>query len=1036
MKFDHIYCVIFATAATSISLLSSCSDDTWDNDDNVRADGAHAISYSSSWVNSTPSSGLKARPLNLNAQKYCDFRADQLDDAEAGYLLTAVEDHIDNPHIGKQELTDEELVAQSRGTMLTKDNLVSNYKRMGMYAYVYPSESTFDQAVAAGDARQYITDGELSISNSGGSLSLKPSQTYYWVKDSYNISFFGILPTVQDFYGVGNTIPTTDPAYNVDLSSGRPRISVNVAESIGWQKDLMCSMSSYVGDGSDNNYVAEMPLKHILSAVKVKLGAGFADRVITGIKFTNVKVKGTYDVGSSAGWTLDNAAVADRSATFVASRQVTELTDDNVFMMLPQTIGDGNKLVVTAYDSNLGTEITFTYSFSNSTAAAWEMGKTYTYLLSTDSKLVEYVLEPEFDEINFSYNGTPAGDGDVVDGRDTGYTRIKSYKVTTETGKATTYEELAWTAEITDGASVVASYPKSSSDASAISGATNGDYNRQFRPTMTVQNGTEKSSNDAQQFAKRAATKTLGTQANPLDLSYYKSDGTPWSAAEGTRFTSNCYMINYPGYYEIPVVTGPAINQNEDATSTFILETSGTGATGTLVGYNEKALKSGWIQYWTGASGEYNYYPASNNKDEINGTTRDTYIVWQDTPGSVELTYNYTRKEVGSTSASQMYFIRFNVPANAKPGNTVIAVRNRNNQVLWSYHIWVTSYTTDSTFTAQPNADYSSPDTPVKFLKVPLGYVEEDYTVYDAREAKLQITQAESGQKKAITLKQKYHECRPQSCCYYQWGRKDPFPGGKIYETGHLNHDDSYSLTSAEKSITSDIGLTGVDYASATKLICSGILYPGTFFTGYTQPAAPNLYFDHWGCLNNTVAEIQGSVLIHYTTTDAGSSSRKTVYDPCPPGFKVPPIYAFPQFTIDGKNHTSTYHPLVKERSEEETLYNTIANTPYKSHEDFVNNLGFEFYANRMATDGTKSGALYKLHAFGLRACDTGKLEKLGTDCFYWSCTRWVSGLLSTNTRIYYLHCGYSGGGSTFAPSECNTNTYGMPVLPMFSTSL
>jgi hypothetical protein len=1051
MKLNHIHCVICATAVAAV-LLSSCSDDTWDNDD-VRTDTTHAISYSSSWVNSTPSSGLKIRKLSRQQQsvnKYCDFRADHLDEASEGYLLTAVEDHIDNSHIGKQIPTDEELIAQSRGTMLTKDNIADNHKTMSMYAYYHPSDATFEEAFASGDATPYITDAVLNITKSDDNLKLSSSTDYYWLIGDKKLTFFGILPTLKEFYGTTNVTITDESAYNIDLTTGRPRISVNVANSIGWQKDILCSTSTYDGDGKANGYTAEMPMKHIMAAVKVKLGTGFANRYITGITFTNVKLKGTYVVGSSGGWTIDNNTVGDRSATFVATKAVTELTDDNVFMMLPQEIGDNNQLNITVYDTTTSSEKTYTYSFSNSTAANWEMGKTYTYLLSTEDRLVEYVLEPEFDEINFSYNGTPAGDGDIVDNRDTGYTRIKSYKVVTAVGQDPVYTEVPWTATITSGSSVVASYPKSSADADVYTSTTDGDYNRQFRPMMTVQQGTAMPSNDAQQFAKRAATKTLGTKDEPLDLTYYKSDGTHWSTEEGNRFSSNCYMINYPGYYEIPIICGPAVNQDKDDESTFILGTSNQtgdytnlGYLNNLVNFNEETLKSGWIQYWTGVSGQENYYPANNGDGESGA--RDTYIEWTDSPGSVELTYNYTRKVlVGSYWTgyrSSYYLLRFHVPENAKPGNTVISIRNPEDKVLWSYHIWVTSYTTDSTFVAQPNSQYVDPSTSVKFLKVPLGYVEDDYTVYQAREAKMLITQETSGKTREITLKQDYHECRPQSCCYYQWGRKDPFPGAKLYETGHLNHDDSYTIGYEEKTITSDVARyqNGIDYAAATEIVSSGILYPLTFFTGFQQPKAPNHYFDLWGCLlNYSKAEntLKDGTLVHYTNTPHGSSSHKTVYDPCPPGFKVPPIYAMPQFTIDGKNHTSTYHPLVKDISEEAELYNTIANTPYKSHDEFINNLGYEFYANRMAEDGTKSGPIYKLHAFGLRSCTDGSISGLGTHCYYWSCTRWVSGYEAVNTRIYYSHCGYSDGGSVFSPSECNTNTYGMPVLPMFSTTL
>jgi hypothetical protein len=1021
-------------------LFWSCSDDPISGKIDP---GDNTIKFSA-WLKASEAQSRTANSKNI----YSRFDAYHLDNSDM-YLCAAVEPKIDS----KEEVDTTASNVLSRGTLVDESNITSIYQRASILAYGYDNTTyaTYDFAYEHGGLVQYINNAYLKPSKSGETLTWTSSPTLYWTSKKNSLVFYMFMPTVADFYGT-EAIPTTDAPYVANTAADTPpTITYHTPEDVTKQKDIMCASSAVlVGDGSTCGQEVYLPVYHATAALSIKLStSGFANKAIRKITIKNIITKGTHYVGSSA-WDVSSTR-EDRSVEFSAN-DVNELTGANVMMLIPQTLTTGNSLEITVVDKTTGAEKNYSMTFTDETAVELNMGETTHLVLSATAEDVTYVLAPEFTEINFSYNGTPAGDGDAAtDGRtDLGYTRLKSYKMTTSgsgTNIETKYEAVAWTGTVSSNSAIVSEYPKSNTDgATAISGAADGDYNFQFKPKLTVQAGTTKPSNDAQQFAKRAAAKTLGTKDEPLDLTYYKSDGTHWTTAEGNRFSSNCYMINYPGWYEIPIICGPTINKDTDMENTFILGTNkqntddgytNYGYLNNFVNYNEDPLISGWIQYWATNGDKTKYYPKAND-----GTTQDTYIEWTDTPGSVELTYNYTRKVWAGTwpnYASSYYLLRFHVPSNAKPGNTVISVRNTNDQVLWSYHIWVTSYTTDSTFTAQPNEMYSDPNTPVKFLKVPLGYVEEDYNVYPAREAKLLITQAESGKTAEITLKQDYHECRPQSCCYYQWGRKDPFPGGLLYETGHLNHDDSYTIGYKEKTITSDVDRykNGIDYAPATTLVSSGILYPLTFFTGFQQPAAPNHYFDLWGCLLNKVAESSyGGGLIHYTTSAAGSSSRKAAYDPCPPSFKVPPVYAMPQFTKDGKNHTSTYDPLVKELSEEEELYNTIANTPYKTHEDFINNLGFEFYGNRMAEDGTKSGDLYKLHAFGMRSCSDGSITGLGQHCYYWTCTRWVAGTGATNTRIYYLHCGYSGGGSTFAPSECNTNTYGMPVLPMFAPDL
>lgn len=61
----------------------------------------------------------------------------------------------------------------------------------------------------------------------------------------------------------------------------------------------------------------------------------------------------------------------------------------------------------------------------------------------------------------------------------------------------------------------------------------------------------------------------------------------------------------------------------------------------------------------------------------------------------------------------------------------------------------------------------------------------------------------------------------------------------------------------------------------------------------------------------------------------------KTIYDPSPIGYKVPPIYAYQGFAIIG----DTYFAGISDRE---------VNTPYTSNEDVETNFGWEFFCNRM----------------------------------------------------------------------------------------
>jgi hypothetical protein len=186
--------------------------------------------------------------------------------------------------------------------------------------------------------------------------------------------------------------------------------------------------------------------------------------------------------------------------------------------------------------------------------------------------------------------------------------------------------------------------------------------------------------------------------------------------------------------------------------------------------------------------------------------------------------------------------------ANSTPstgGNAVIAAysgANRTGAVLWSWHIWISDYNPDTgtngttyTITNSANASYT-------FMDRNLG-----------------ATSATPGDVGAIGL-------------HYQWGRKDPFTASSSFsaQTEINVYDDSgksFTLLSKEQTV------------GASNNLQNSIENPEVFYKNDSSP------YDWYTSTNNTSS--------HNNTTlwggeDLASPSDKTIFDPCPLGWRVP----------------------------------------------------------------------------------------------------------------------------------------------------
>lgn len=206
-------------------------------------------------------------------------------------------------------------------------------------------------------------------------------------------------------------------------------------------------------------------------------------------------------------------------------------------------------------------------------------------------------------------------------------------------------------------------------------------------------------------------------------------------------------------------------------------------------------------------------------------------------------------------------------------GNAVIGLYPEgSSEALWSWHIWITDSSAEE-----------------------LEALAETYVMYRTYE---EIYGAGSAVMMDRNLGAIYKEdgayARSFRAPLYQWGRKDPFPWGLVVFDGQSVPHNFLSEWTAVLSTGSEgryAGYTGNTwYATA---------HPETFIATSKESS-----FDwYYGAGAGTTAEFRNNELWGnpegYTP---GQTTVKTLFDPCPPGWKVPHPFVFSAFTKTGES--------------------------------------------------------------------------------------------------------------------------------------
>ena len=349
---------------------------------------------------------------------------------------------------------------------------------------------------------------------------------------------------------------------------------------------------------------------------------------------------------------------------------------------------------------------------------------------------------------------------------------------------------------------------------------------------------------------------TVGSASAPYDLSTHDLNG-----ATTARNTANSYLISAPGHYRIPLVYGNAIKNGNDNQSSYKTSNTGTYILSTFKDHLNHDITNPWIE----------------KSNTANANIDGAKIVWAD---EKDLVTSPTIAHVGGDG-----YLDFEVKqSDIKSGNAVVAV-TKGGTVVWSWHLWFApkSALNKIEVTNHQGVKYN-------FTEETLGWKPKgEVTTYNApRTVKVKVEQtiANGGAKQftVINITQNNGGKKEGIATLYQFGRKDALPGtNTFYPTNSYSFDNTpggrslgYAIQHPENMFISvNKYINNFDWCNAT-------------------------YYNLWSADNTTTGFNDNAVI-------------KTVYDPCPVGFKMPASNAFTGFTSDGQNQSTAANINAKE---------------------------------------------------------------------------------------------------------------------------
>ena len=708
----------------------------------------------------------------------------------------------------------------------------------------------------------YIDKEKVTSIGEGSTVWTTAEGSHYWPDES----------TALDFYAYANIeFDNNSPACaeNLVCENGKLGFSYKIVSSGSGGRDaeqqpdiLFALASASRSQTKSGNGTVDLNFQHALAGIQFR-AKNIAGGTIKSITIKNVYRQGyceytlsdeTTDSGARMNGTFEWSKLSDKkdftqtmlvkvneSSTLpdgTLQDVTTEANNKMTFMMIPQST-EGVEVEIELegdLDKNTYTVIGKLSGPDPSSPITWEAGNLYIYDISTDSINWTYVFEV-----------TPTIN--MVLGQTSAQYTVKSYRFRTQLDDSEANREpVPWTAKNTNfsesnfhtGEKENITYNDVVTSFVYSGGASTDSFSKKYNLEVV---GTKMHTTWDEDEKTLRGESSKGTPDNPYNLA--TDDG-----GDGNETTANCYVVNAAGYYKLPLVYGNALKNGTDNTSAY----SG----GNFKDYKNKTINDPYI----------------NNAD-------DATLVWSDG--------FYMFKDI-KLDADKKYLTFHIDPNYLQQANAVLAVRDANDDIMWSWHIWVTERDINKTHSV---IDWFDSSNTFELMSSNLGWVDGKNVYYNQRDIAYEFTQKGSGKKAEMVVKQEGREFdyKDVGSTYYQWGRKDPLVAMRNWDA--VGADD-YRLHETGRSDY------GYDTQTGGITLGDAIQHPNIYYTRAKTEGGEN-----W-CKDN--------ITVLWNNYDSGGQdestfSIKTIYDPSPRGFKVPVPRAFARFTKGTNGDGSPYDP-------------------------------------------------------------------------------------------------------------------------------